>query len=278
MGSVRNPRASLALQLNLHRASDAEVKRLLRQAASDLALAVLDEGDLLIGDAIRQAQLRVAANQIMNALWKNVGRTATRGKLAAVERAGQLGIAQLAELLGGVADEALLRSTEAAARRAVERAIARLSGVEARELSARVFANQALSEGRISRLINSALARNLTARELAREARRFILPTTSGGASYAAFRLARTEINNSFHAASVSVYDSSPYIDKVAWSLSRSHPRPDVCDQIRASGPYNPEDVPSKPHPQCFCYIYPAPVDDDVLIRRINRRIASNLA
>lgn len=175
------------------------------------------------------------------------------------------------ELLGDLpagAVDALLEGTRAGARMAVERAISRLGGEGAHELSARVYRNYQLATGRIDRLINSAIARSLGSRELAREVRGFILPNTPGGVSYAAKRLARTEINNSFHSMTTSYYEGNPLVDTMVWNLSRSHGRSDACDGL--VGKYRTEDVPSKPHPQCFCYVTPEPLDERAVLRRLN--------
>jgi hypothetical protein len=224
-----------------------------------------------VGTAIRQAQLRISADEILRTLWADTGKVVTRGRLAAVARAARLGESQMRQLLGDLprdAVDALIRATRAGARMAVERATARLAGEGAHDLSTRVFRNFALSKGQVDRMINSAIARNLGARELAREARRFILPGTPGGASYAAKRLARTEINNSFHAMTSSYYDDNPLVDTMVWHLSRSHPRPDACDAL--VGKYPTRDVPGKPHPNCFCYVAPDALNEAEVLRRLN--------
>lgn len=200
-----------------------------------------------------------------------MGRTVTQGSLAAIERAARLGETQMRQLLGDLPERAvqsLLEATRAASRMAIERAVARLGGEGAHELSARVYRNYSLSRGHVDRLVNSAIARRLEARQLAREVRRFILPNTPGGTSYAALRLARTEINNSFHNATYQYYANNPLVDKMEWHLSRSHPHSDVCDEL--VGKYDKPEVPAKPHPQCFCYVTPAPLNEQEVIRRLD--------
>lgn len=272
MGAV-DPRAPHRAVLAVQRVSDAEINRLLRTAANDLADAVLANPlDTGVGTALRQAQLRIQAEEILRALWAGTGRTVTRGRLAAVARAARLGDTQMRELLDGLGDDALdaiMRGARAAARMAVERATARLAGEGAYELSQRVYRNYALSRGQVDRLVNSAIARNLGARELAREVRRFVSPNAPGGASYAAKRLARTEINNSFHAMTNNYYTNNPFVDEMRWNLSRSHPRADDCDRY-AGQTFAPRDVPSKPHPQCFCYTTPEPISAREAARRLD--------
>lgn len=271
VGAV-DPREPLRAVVGVHRVTDPEVNRLLRTAAADLTDAVLANPlDSGVGTAIRQAQLRISADEILRQLWIDTGKVVTRGRLAAVARAARLGESQMRQLLGDLptdAVDALIRGTRAAARMAVERATARLRGTGAHELSQRVFRNYALSKGQVDRMINSAIARNLGARELAREARRFVLPGTPGGVSYAAKRLARTEINNSFHAMTSDYYADNPLVDTMVWHLSRSHPKPDQCDALL--GKYPAREVPSKPHPQCFCYVTPDALNETEVLRRLN--------
>jgi len=272
MGSV-DPREPLRAVLGVHRVSDAEIRRLLRTAAADLTDVILANPlDTGVGTALRQAQLRIQADEILRTLWLNTGRTVTRGRLAAVARAAQLGESQMRQLLGDLPPRAvqqLLDGTRMAARMAVARATARLAGEGAYDLSVRVYRNYALMRGRVDRMVNSAIARNLGARELAREARAYILPTAPGGASYSALRLARTEINNSFHAMTTGYYADNPLVDQMRWQLSRSHPRADTCDDL--VGDYSKLEVPSKPHPQCFCYVTPAPLNEREVLRRLDR-------
>ena len=70
----------------------------------------------------------------------------------------------------------------------------------ARVLSGRVWKNVDQNIARIQRVVQKHLVTgSVNARELAADVRRFIDPNTKGGASYAAMRLARTEINGAFH-------------------------------------------------------------------------------
>jgi hypothetical protein len=120
--------------------------------------------------------------------------------------------------------------------------------------------------------------RNANSRELARLVRNYIHPDTPGGVSYAAQRLARTEINNAFHTTSLRHYNEQPWVEGVKWSLSSSHPHADACDEYATEvhfrggepGVYKPEDTPSKPHPQCFCYVSPVTMSDEAFIRAFN--------
>lgn len=185
--------------------------------------------------------------------WVQVGNQISASRIEVAKAAVEIAIVADTKIVGNIINRADLRAwEETAARAAAERGIARSRGVARHDLSSRVFKNSELAAGRIDKIVNSALARGLSARELAKEIRTFILPTTPGGVSYAAMRLARTELNNSFHAASTATYDR-PWVSKVVWHLSGSHPKPDACNTLAAKK-YEPDAVPDKPHPQCLCF------------------------
>lgn len=95
-------------------------------------------------------------------------------------------------------------------------------------------------------------------------------PSTPGGVSYAAKRLARTELNNAFHTTQQASAEVNPFVVGLRWNLSMSHKKPDRCDELAAghspgktSGVYLPSDLPRKPHPQCLCYTTNEMMDED---------------
>lgn len=136
-------------------------------------------------------------------------------------------------------------------------------------LSNRVYGTRQVANGMIDKTINRALAQGMNARQFANAVRSQIDPKVKGGVSYAAMRLARTEINNASHAASVQRYKEIPFIEGVDWNLSGSHPEGDECDGLKDNGPYDTEEVPAKPHPQCFCYLTPALPDEDDFMKNL---------
>ena len=76
--------------------------------------------------------------------------------------------------------------------------------------------------------------------------------------SYDAMRLARTELTAAFGRATIASAETNPYIDKIKWELSPSHPRVDICDDYAANGPYARKDLPPYPaHPHCLCALIP---------------------
>lgn len=141
-------------------------------------------------------------------------------------------------------------------------------------LARRVYRNQAVLRGQVDREIAKGLIRGLTSQELAQSVLRFIDPGTPGGASYAAMRLARTEINNAFHFTQIRYTREMPWVEGYKWNLSGSHGRPDVCNQMAehseglGRGVYGKGGVPGKPHPMCLCFITTETVDNATFYKR----------
>ena len=123
------------------------------------------------------------------------------------------------------------------------------------QLSERVYMNDVATVNRVGRIIDESLAMGRSAKEIAAEVRGFISPDTPGGVSYAAMRLARTEINNAYHDTVKEKMKKRPWVEGIDWNLSGSHPCHDICDEYAEKSPWDKAEVPSKPHPQCLCYI-----------------------
>lgn len=276
MGELADPRQTLMRYLRVQKQTDVEVRQLLRRAARDLAAQIENLAVTGYGDQVRLAQLKIRQRVIAEELWLRVGARTRVGSSRAVDAALKGGDKDLRELLRHLPANAratLIEGAEKAAREAVDRAVMRSGGRAAIELSHRVYRNRDLMTGRVDRMINSGLARGLSPAELAAEVKRYILPSTPGGASYAAERLARTEINNSFHSATVAYYEDNPFVGGMKWYLSGSHPKADECDQYAhedserlGAGVFRTNNVPSKPHPHCFCYVAPTTPDDDEIV------------
>lgn len=276
--SVPEPLEWSAAHAKIQNAAADQILRSIARAHWDIIRmlrALDDRGN--VSDLVRAEQLRTIQRAMLRQqaiIWRQLGDTIRAKRLEAAARAIVLGSAiddVLFEALGREEDaRALKRSLLAGAEQTMDVAIARIY-VSAIPLSERIYQSRVWADGRIQRLINSALLRGLSAREFAKEARDWFNPNTPGGARYAALRLARTEINNAFHATSVAQADEKPWINKMKWHLSRSHPKPDICDQYAKGGKdgdgvYPVRDVPRKPHPQCFCFVTPiSPNEDDFL-------------
>lgn len=136
-------------------------------------------------------------------------------------------------------------------------------------LSQRVYRNTALSKGQVDRVINNGLILGKSAKEVAQDVKKYISPNVPGGVSYAAMRLARTELNNAFHATTIIQHGNMPWVTGMEWHLSGSHPKTDICNSLVKT--YKVDDTPGKPHPQCLCYITPVTKSEDKFIRDFKR-------
>jgi hypothetical protein len=250
--------------LRVQKQYDAKVMATLERAAKDIQTQVarLDQSTRFSA-TVRKNQLRAALAEIraeQMRMWQSVGNTVQAGRLAgAVAAQDSLdAIANVAytALPRGVADD-LVASLKHTARAGIDTAYARTP----RTLSTAVYNNAALAAGKVEDTIVSGIQRGLSAREMASEVYKYISPTTPGGASYAAMRLSRTEINNAFHNQQILSMDA-PGVKAAKWNLSNSHPKPDECnafaDEDRydlGAGCFPTKSIPQKPHPQCFCYL-----------------------
>lgn len=180
------------------------------------------------------------------------------------------------------AAEALVRGLRAAGASGLKSDAAR----RARALSSRVYHQRALDDGRVEQIIRQGLISGLSAKELAHDVYKYVSPTAPGGSAYSAMRLARTEINNAFHERQIEGA-KRPGVEAVKWNLSGSHKVPDECNLFAAHKPYPPDEVPDKPHPNCFCYLTYVMMEpgefrrklaagdfDDELDRRTRRNLA----
>lgn len=272
--AIPEPQEWITAYAKVQQAADREIIAVLRQAYRDInkQLALLT-GDG-IGVRVRREQLLAIQKNILRTqaeIFRKTGDIIRARRAEAIARAIQLGDAidlALLERAGATGQASALRT---AFTRGLEETVnLMIIRIEQSQfpLAQRIYRNQVWMEGRIQNLINSALTRGLSAREFAAEARDWFNPNTPGGTRYASMRLARTELNNAFHAASINQADEKPWISTMKWHLSRSHPKPDVCDAYAhggrdGDGVYLVRDVPRKPHPQCFCYVTPVSPDED---------------
>lgn len=270
------PRQPLIEYLGVQRRVDDQLNRVLAQAARDAQRRVvaLELGPPGIGARVRQAQLLGvlrAIRETQEQLWlEGIGPLITSriedAQFAAI-RAGEFMDDVLFEALP--ADQAEIM--RASARRMAESGLITEANRRAVALSPRVWDNARLASGQIERLIRSGIIQGLSARELAGTVRSFIHPSTPGGTSYAAMRLARTELNNAFHERQIAMAQNKPWVIGVKWNLSKSHPKKDRCDEYATEnandlgpGVFPTSGVPSKPHPHCLCFMtYEMQPEDD---------------
>lgn len=154
----------------------------------------------------------------------------------------------------------------------VANAISRINKTD-QPLSARVYRTRSLANRWIQQIATIGIMRNASAQEIAKDVRKHIRPNTPGGVSYAAMRLARTEINNAFHATTVTLSQDRPWVENMAWNLSKVHEVnengiPEICE-VYAQKEFEVNNVPPKPHPQCRCFVTPQVEPYDVFIRHL---------
>lgn len=264
--SARRPASAawILRYIELQRAYDVKLDRILKQAAVDAERAVNGLRDRPgIGAAVRRSQLigaQGAITRTLASLWRQVGALTRAGRAQAQADALDMSFDWDEVLLSRVHSKTkrdIMRDyLIASADRNVDAMIQRVFQT-AVPLSERVYRSQALSKGWVDKAVNSALARGASAPEIAKMAREFIRPDVPGGVTYAARRLARTEINNAYHAQSIEAQLGKPWVTGMKWNLSRTHRDKDICDVYAAQGAFPVDRVPAKPHPQDLCYVTP---------------------
>lgn len=267
-GSRQNDRHWILRYIRLQQASDKRVQAALQDALDSAGDALSSfEGKAGVGAAARRAQLlstRVIIGDVIKELFKELGNIVRSDQGEAAALAARLLYEDEKKIWAIIERDAekraqIERSLEAQARRNVQSMMTRILKSE-RPLSRRVYAAESLSKGYVSRVVNVHLARGSSAVDLAKDVKKLIDPRVKGGVSYAAMRLARTEINNAFHAQSIADVGDRPWINQVQWNLSKSHPdsKPeDICDTYAHIRVFPANDVPLKPHPNCLCSITP---------------------
>lgn len=262
--------------------SDREVLAALRRAQLDIGrqLRAIEFSSNLSAN-VRRAQLTLAKRNIqarMSTLWRQVGDITKARRLEAANRLIDVQKQMDVFLLGraGLADaeaigEHFAESMKATAESGLDRFEARVTGGSYTPLSDRVYNSGVGLNSQVDRLVNSALAQALSAKEFATLVRDFVNPATPGGVRYASLRLSRTEINNAAHAVAIEQVQDHPWVESMQWHLSGSHPRIDICNSLasgglKGDGVYPKGAVPAKPHPQCFCFVVPVlPTDEEFL-------------
>lgn len=266
--------------------SDAEIKRLLSKAAaaaySDVLRLSKSDKD---GKIVRRGQLSSAYRALrktMGNLFADVYDTIKADRLDAMF-AALLSSYQWEDPYYRAAGipkstrDYLRKSSQAMSDRRVELMLRRFN-TEQIPLSKQVYRTRALAQKWVDNTINIGIGRGLTSRELAKEVREHIDPDVRGGVSYAAQRLARTEINNAFHTAAIVSNMDKPWVLGMQWRLSGSHPAEDICDELSKEdkfdlgmGIYPAGKTPKKPHPQCMCYVAPSLQDEDEFVAAFAR-------
>lgn len=227
-----------------------------------------------IGAVVRRAQLAIIRRElrgVSDQLFRSVGKRIRSAGNAVADAAAEAE-ATLQRILfravGKRDSEALVHAQRAYARRTVATYLAR--GQNGIGLSQRVYRTRQLANGFVDRAVNRVILQGGSWQDVAKEVKPMINPATPGGVSYAAKRLARTELNNAFHTTQQKSAEINPFVLGLQWNLSLSHAKPDTCDELakghsrgKGRGIYLPDDLPAKPHPQCLCYTTNEMMDED---------------
>lgn len=260
----------LGRYLEVERKAAVHINAALEEAERDITRRLEQLGSDNFSTGVRRAQLNLALREVRKTLRETFGsvgdiiRNSNGEAAVAAVDAGlfdERGI--LKRLFPSATDRAqYANSLRRTAERNIQATVTRILETE-QPLSGRVWRTAALANGQVSRAVNNALARGDSAEILARDVRNLVRPDVPGGVSYAAKRLARTEINNAFHAQSIADTQDRPWVNSMRWHLSKVHQDDpgDECEDYATQGVFPKERVPSKPHPNCRCYVTPEVLD-----------------
>lgn len=242
-----------------------QLSRILKDAAIEAEKLIASNlAKNTIGGRVRAAQLGKAVaglGEISTELWTGVGKVTQAGMYQAAKLAADQVIDR--DFFLGMPGKAILQYADQVhfeAAHSVESLISRRTDGVA--LKDRIYANGRAGVKRAGVVVERGLALQKGHREIAKDVRHLFDPNVPGGTSYAAKRLARTEINNAHHSTTIRLGQDRPWVQGFKWNLSKSHPRPDACDTY-ADRIFSKQDAPSKPHPQCLCYLTHVQDDPD---------------
>lgn len=155
-----------------------------------------------------------------------------------------------------------------------------------RRLSDRLWRVRQSVRAGIDAEIRTAILRGTDALQLAKQLNHYLTPVGAqprtkapgrgGQGSYAARRLARTEITRALGQATLTAAAANPMVDGIRWRLSASHPKQDVCDdhaghdEGMGKGVWPKRRVPRfPPHPYCLCVLLQVTPSRDEALARI---------
>ncbi len=256
--------------IRLQNSKDKEISKVLEESYKDTE-AILRKlelkANLNISDQVRKAQIATAKRELGNvigAIYKAISPIIKRGQEDAAALAAKLMLEDEEEIWDyKIPDKKIRKHLEESemfrARRNIQATVARNQHT-ARPLSRRIYASKAFWNGSLNRKINVLMARGASPAEIAKEVRPYFRESVPGGVTFAAKRLARTEVNNAFHAQSIQDMKDRPWITHANWNLSKSHPIDQIaclCDKYAIKRVFKVDEIPDKPHPQCLCSITP---------------------
>lgn len=260
--------------------TDRALLRLLAEAAQDAKNAALKlEKSALIGAKARAAQQRLIEKELYDSLhrvYENIGYLTIFGEKQASLAAADAMDTLTAKVWGSTKKmQDLQREFTRTARSGIESYVSRQENLVS--LSRRIYNGGVYGEGVVKREINKALLRDLSPAEFAKRMESLFKPNAPGGVSYAAMRLARTEINNAFHYTQIRYTREMPWVQAYQWNRSgRATSRPHACSDYAnqnnydmGKGVFPKSEVPSKPHPQCLCFLTTVTMSNGEFERRL---------
>jgi len=263
--SPKDPKYPLVRSLRVNQSALADVRRAMITAMKSITvqLAALPDGTNPLTVAQLKAQ-RGALKATLGTAFKTVGEITDAGQRAAISAAYDTIYQYERPLLTALTDskagvqslDVFAKSQAQTAANGTRTLMDRLGGSK-QPLAKSVYNATAFSNNLLDNRINTAIVRGSSAKDFAASVIDLVNPNTPGGANYAANRLARTELNNAFHAGSIQRSQASGIVDSMDWKLSSSHPKADECNSLQIDSPYGVKSVPMKPHPHCFCFIVP---------------------
>jgi hypothetical protein len=266
--------------VKLQAVQDSTISKALANAAQDAydELVKLD-ASTTFSQGVKNAQLRIVVKQVA-AVLKDVFNDTLTITTSGQKNAAILAVDKFAETdkkflsaafkqSGDV--DSFIAGQETSAQLGIAHAISSITKANYK-LSTNVYRSEKLANNWVKTKVNSIILRNGSAKDIATAVQDSIKPTAPGGASYAALRLGRTELNNAFHATSVSVAQNRPWVQNMGWYLSATHiidpMHPEICEQYSRQN-FTVDKVPPKPHPQCRCYVAPKLISYDAFLANL---------
>jgi hypothetical protein len=229
------------------------------------------------GGTVKAAQLMLVRRELrifQSALWGELGRVIRGGVEASVVKAAEAAASVLGTALGrrNVRIPALDAAYVQQAKAGIPAVLAKAkSGIP---LARSVYRSQALVTGQVDRKVSQGLLLGHNHKTIAKSVQAMVRPDVAGGVSYAAHRLARTEINHAYQTSQEMRYADEPWTTGMTWNLSKSHPAPDICNVLATRDVYGlgvgayPLGKRPDSHPNCLCYQTPLEIDEDEFVDR----------
>ena len=262
--------------------TQAQVKGAYQQAATSLGSRVAATPPTAPSTAWNLSQLQTLMNDYAATLDQRVLDAMHAGVAASFHDAADSVLkAKVADAYGSVfGPEAIDAHVRGINQRAAAAYMTR-TGKDGIRLSDRVWKANQQWRGAVQNVVQDAVISGRPPVQVARQIEQYLQPGVNvpykedtakrlrvpKDTSMPAMRVARTEMQNSFHEGTILSHSSMPSYLGIRWHIA---PGPghvaDVCDDYAAQGFFPKGTEPAKPHPHCFCTALPVHRElDDVL-------------